>query len=112
MNNLYSRHSLGFCTEYENGAQSADTDEEILLGTPGTIDRSTRGESTYFYRRYYDPLGKLRESYVGGPQGSVEGDAALLNMEQKIARAAMLVDFVKTFRKLGYLSLKYQQVSI
>lgn len=102
MSKLFTRHALGFTTEYQNGAQDAETTDEIMLGTPGTIDSSVRSSGTYFYRRFYDALGKLRESYLGGPAGTPEGDAAFDAARLKIEHASMQVDFVKKMRKLGF----------
>ncbi|MDA8255271.1 MAG: hypothetical protein M0Z99_06490, partial [Betaproteobacteria bacterium] len=55
---LYRVHEQAYSTLFASLAQSAATQEQVLLGAPGTIIEHKRGAHVYFARQFMSPEGK------------------------------------------------------
>jgi hypothetical protein len=46
----------------------------VLVGTPGSVDIRTVRGSSFYYRQFYDALGRKRAEYIG-PVGNASAEA-------------------------------------
>lgn len=96
---LYALHSAALSLEYGNIENAAAGQDQVILGTPGSVtEQSNKDGVRYYTHQYYDGDGKKRQEYIAGPVGSDEADAAADEMRARIEEAN---DLVKTLRMLG-----------
>lgn len=96
---LYSLHPDSLCADYGNIENVAAHQDEVILGTPGSVIEQTNKDGfKYYTHQFYDGDGKKRQEYISGPVGSKAADGAADEMKARIEEAN---DLVKTLRMLG-----------
>jgi hypothetical protein len=73
---------------YADLERVAQTQDKVFIGAPGTIVQHRKGEAEYYARQYLDGDGRQRQTYLAGPVGSPEADAAKESMQNRIEDGA------------------------
>lgn len=99
---LYQSHDQAYCAQFANVEQAAASQDQVLVGAPGTIIEHRRGEHVYYARQYMDPEGRKREQSLGGPQGNETVDKHVLEVRQRIELSKSLIERIRELAKLGF----------
>ena len=99
---LYRSHDQAYCTQFANVEQTAASQDQVLVGAPGSVIEHRRGEHVYYARQYMDPEGRKREQSLGGPQGDEKVDEHVLEMRQRIELSKGLIERIRELAKLGF----------
>lgn len=103
MRDLHSTHETGLQVVFSEIERYTLSQEEVFVGTPGSLTRRKKSDSYFFYsRQYYDGSGKKREDYVAGPVGDVAADEKAANLKARIAEAAGAVSSIRLLGRNGY----------
>ena len=99
----YSVHPASLTTMFSEVESFALSQREGFVGTAGTVLRRRNASGFEFYaHQYYDALGAKRESYVAGPVGSSEADAAAAELETRIADVNRVVPLIRLLGREGF----------
>jgi hypothetical protein len=96
---LFVRHSRALNLELGDIENYALQQHEVFLGTAGSVIKRTNASGfAYFAHKFLDGDRKHRESYLAGPVGSDDAEAAADAMRSRIVETK---DLVPTLRMLG-----------
>lgn len=103
MRDLYSTHETALQVVFSEIERYALSQEEVFVGTPGSLTRRKKSDRYFFYsRQYYDGSGKKREAYVAGPAGDVAADEKAARLKVRIDEAAGAVASIRLLGRNGY----------
>ena len=103
MGDLYTAHETGLQVAFSEVERYALSQDEVFVGTPGSLTRRTKASGSVFYsRQYYDGSGRKREVYVAGPEGNAEADEKARALEHRITEAARTVASIRLLGRSGY----------
>jgi hypothetical protein len=75
---------------------------EVFVGTAGSVvERSNASGFRFYGHQFYDGYGKKRETYVAGPVGSSDADAAAAALRLRIAEVKALVPSLRMLAREG-----------
>lgn len=95
---LYQRHPQSLATAYADVENHALHQDEILVGTPGSVSpRSNANGTNYHVRQYYDFDGKKRDQYLGRLDG-----AAIDSWTRRIEEARELQSSIRLLAREGF----------
>jgi hypothetical protein len=95
---LYRLHELAYRTQYAEVKERANTADDLLRGSPGTLYKRAGTGHEYWYRIYYSAPGTQAEEFVG----PADNELAHRHMLDRIAYAEWMAEQVRNLRKLGY----------
>ena len=96
---LFVRHSRALNLELADIENVALQHHEVFIGTAGSVVTRTNASGfAYFSHKFLDGDRKHRETYLAGPVGSEDAEAAAAAMRSRIVEAK---DLVSTLRMLG-----------
>jgi hypothetical protein len=98
---LFTRHTTLLQAEYSEIKRRAQEQSAVLMGTPGSVGvrHVTGGE--FYYRQFYDALGKKRAEYIG-PAGEVRAETRAQSMRDAVELASTLVKEARALARDGY----------
>lgn len=99
---LYRVHEQVYSTLFASLAQAAATQEQVLLGAPGTIIEHKRGPHVYFARQFMSPEGKRCEESLGGPDRDPDVQQRVQTMRQRMERSQGLIARIRELGRLGF----------
>jgi Uncharacterized conserved protein len=104
-NPLYRKHPRSLATTYADVENHALHQDEILVGTPGSITtRQNAAKSRFYVRQYYDFDGRKRDQYLC--QADVIDCARMVEgWKRRIDEAKQLQQSVRLLAREGYSTL-------
>ena len=101
MTPLFSRHPLVLQTAFSEVKRQASEQSAVLLGTPGSVGVRDVNGSRFYYRQYYDAVGKKRAEYLG-PIDDDAAEARATALRERIAVANELTKETRHLATRGY----------
>ena len=98
---LFSRHPRAQQAAYSDVKRRALEQRNVLVGTPGSVSVRTVNGRPFYYRQFYDALGKKRASYLG-PAADAESDEHAAAMRESIEIAKTLAEEARGLARAGY----------
>jgi len=100
---IFELHPDSLNVEYGNIENAAAGQEEVFLGTAGSVLERTNKDGFKFYsHQFYDGDKKKRQEYLAGPIGSEDADAAAARMRARIAEVKGLVKIIRMLGREGF----------
>lgn len=99
---LYEVHDQAYCLQFANIEQAAASQDEILIGAPGSIIEHKRAGAVYYARQYMGPEGNKQEENIGGPCGDSEVEARVAAIRERIESSKSLIARIRALAKLGF----------
>ena len=100
---LYTLHPTPLAVLYSDLENHAAVTQEVLIGTPGSVTERENARGFRFYtRQFYDPSGKRRESYIGGPIGSEEAEERAARVRAQVEETLRVAREVRLLGREGY----------
>jgi hypothetical protein len=98
---LFNRHPTLLQTGYSELKRRALEQGSVLAGTPGSVGVRAVGERQFYYRQFYDALGKKRAEYIGA-LGEARAEARAAKTREAVELATTLVKEVRALARDGY----------
>jgi hypothetical protein len=98
---LFTRHSTLFQTAYSELKRRAFEQPAVLAGTPGSVGVRTVNGKSFYYRQFYDALGKKRAEYIG-PTEEAGAQTRAQAMREAVEVASALVREARVLARDGY----------
>jgi hypothetical protein len=98
---LFTRHPLALQTAYSEIKRRAQERTELLPGTPGSVGTRVVGGRQFYYRQFYDAVGKKRADYLG-PVGLDAAEARAETVRASITLTKALVTEGRLLAQNGY----------
>ncbi|MGH7437796.1 MAG: GSU2403 family nucleotidyltransferase fold protein [Polyangiaceae bacterium] len=108
---LFTRHPTPLQTAYSDLKRRAQDRAAILPGTPGSVGIRTVSGRPFFYRQFYDALGKKRAEYIGAADGA-KAEAGARSARDAVETAAALVKEARTLARDGYVRADPRAVAV
>jgi hypothetical protein len=108
---LFTRHSTLLQTAYSELKRRALEQPAVLAGTPGSVGVRTVSGSSFYYRQFYDALGKKRAEYIG-PVGQANAEARARSTREAVELAAALVKEARTLARDGYVRVDSRAAAV
>jgi hypothetical protein len=108
---LFSRHSRALQAAYSDVKRRALEPHTVLIGTAGSVSIRTVNGRAFYYRQFYDALGKKRASYLGAV-GDAESENRARSMRESIVVAASLVEEARGLARAGYVRADRRTVAV
>jgi len=103
---LYRKHPRSLATTYADVENHALHQDEILVGTPGTISvRQNAAKARFYVRQYYDFDGRKRDQYLC-QAGVKECERVVDAWKKRIDEARQLQGSVRLLAREGYSTLE------
>src|SRR5262245_42028913 len=100
---LYTPHSRALTVLYADLESHSLVQNEAFEGTAGTvIERENAAGFRFYAHQYYDGDRTNRESYLAGPIGDAEADAAAEEMRGRIREMKALVPSLRLLGREGF----------
>jgi hypothetical protein len=95
---LYQKHPPSLAAAYADVENHALHQDEILVGTPGSISpRSNANDTRYHVRQYYDFEGRKRDQYLGQL-----ADGEIAEWKKRIEEAQQLQASIRLLAREGF----------
>jgi hypothetical protein len=98
---LFTRHSTLLQTAYSELKRRALEQPAVLAGTPGSVGVRIVSGRSFYYRQFYDALGKKRAEYIG-PTEEASAQARAQLMREAVELASVLVKEARVLARDGY----------
>jgi len=103
---LYRKHPRSLATTYADVENHALHQDEILVGTPGTISvRQNAAKARFYVRQYYDFDGRKRDQYLC-QTGVKDCERVVDAWKKRIDEARQLQGSVRLLAREGYSTLE------
>jgi len=100
---LIQLHNKALTTEFGNVENYARLLDTAFPGTPGSVLERTNAGGYHFYsHQFYDGDGKKRETYVAGPIGSVDAEAAAQALRDRIRETKEIISTIRLLAREGF----------
>jgi hypothetical protein len=101
---LFSRHSLLLQTAFSELKRRAEEQPFVLVGSPGSVSERDVNGRRFYYRQFYDALGKKRAEYIG-PIGHPAAEDRARATRDEIELTNALVREARDLARRGYARL-------
>ncbi len=100
---LYTLHGRALTTLYADMESQALGQPRVFTGTPGSVVQRTNAAGfRYYAHQYYDGDGKKRETYLAGPAGQPEAEAAAMLLRDRIREVAGVIPSLRLLGREGF----------
>jgi hypothetical protein len=108
---LFTRHPTLLQTAYSQLKRRALEQRAVLVGTPGSVDIRTVRGSSFYYRQFYDALGRKRAEYIG-PVGDASAEARARSTREAVELASALVKEARVLARDGYVRVDVRAAAV
>ena len=108
---LFSRHSLLQQTAYSDLKRRALEQDEVLVGTPGSVGERAVKERRFHYRQFYDAVGRKAATYIG-PVGQPEAEASAERVRERVRTAHGFVREARELARVGYVRADARSLAV
>jgi hypothetical protein len=108
---LFTRHSTLLQTAYSELKRRALEQPTVLAGTPGSVGVRTVSGRPFYYRQFYDALGKKRAQYIG-PAGEADDEARAQSEREAVMLATALVKEARALARDGYVRVDSRAAAV
>lgn len=98
---LFTRHPTRLQTAYSELKRRALEQPIVLTGTPGSVGVRAVSGRGFYYRQFYDALGKKRAEYIGA-RGEAKAEARAGAVREAVGLASALVKETRALARDGY----------
>jgi hypothetical protein len=98
---LFSRQPLALQTTFSELKRGALEQPFVLLGSPGSVGEREVNGSRFYYRQYYDAVGKKAADYIG-PVGDAAAEARAEAVRERIATGNTNAAEIRLLAQSGY----------
>jgi hypothetical protein len=103
---VYRKHASSLATTYADVENHALSQDEVMVGTPGSISERRNANGTkFFVRQFYDFEGKKRDRYLC-QVGTVDCDAKVAAWKRRIEEANQLQNSIRLLAREGFSLLR------
>jgi hypothetical protein len=96
-------YDLSLRTAYAQAKAHAQTQAQVSLSTPGSLQVEPRGGRRFVYRYRYDATGRRVRDYLG-PEDDEATVAKVADVNAEIAELSTLADYSRDLRRVGFYS--------
>jgi hypothetical protein len=108
---LFTRHSTLLQTAYSELKRRALEQPTVLAGTPGSVGVRTVSGKSFYYRQFYDALGKKRAEYIG-PVEEADAEARRRSTREAVELASALVKEARALARDGYVRVDVRAAAV
>lgn len=105
MATLFTKQPLSLQTAYSELKRQTLEQAALLIGTPGSVVVRTKDGRRFYYRDYYDPLGKKAGDYIG-PEDDPAAQSRAAEMRERIAFSNGLLQEASLLVQNGYVRVE------
>lgn len=103
MPSLVHLHNKALSTEFGNLENFARLLDKAFPGTPGSVlERTNAAGYRYYSHQYYDGEGKKRETYIAGPVGAADAEAAAQAFRERISETKDIITSIRLLAREGF----------